>query len=193
MRNYSRLDEWELYIPDIDNGREVFKTNPEEVITCEIKHLTRRELQTYLKASKHVANSNTITPQDERMVEQMFSECVRNVQNYTMNGEQISDGKQLYDLGETDIIGDIAGAIVSRATLDAGLAKKLNGRCDSSYVRRPKLGLGDVLDAIQALSLADQATLIAQIPRIDLAIDKSESCGDVTVSQEPLDLHGRLA
>ena len=125
-RHYAQINEWEVYVPDVDNERELFEETPDEALTVEVKHLSRKQLNDVLAASERTTKRNgKASKADEKLVEKMFRDNVRSVSNFTIGNESIETGAQLYEQGDPDLIADISKALVDRASLDKGLAKNL--------------------------------------------------------------------
>lgn len=137
-RNFNH-QEWETYVPDVDSERDLCRAG-EPCITMEIKIVTqgdRKRYESQLAREKRIRKSGGGESPDEIVARQILADNVRNITNYSINGRPITDGADLYDRGDPDIIADAVLAINSRSNLDEGLAKKLSGGCGFSTSHPP--------------------------------------------------------
>jgi len=131
-RHLAAIQEWEEYIPDVDGERDLYRDEPGE----EIRHLSRMDLKRFQRSFERMQRTGGgATKADEKMLAELFSANVRNVRNYSVGDIEISTGAELWEHGDIDVTTDVAGALVNRAQLDKGLAKKLRSGSGSSSSR----------------------------------------------------------
>lgn len=129
-RKFDAIDEWELYVPGIDNGaeRQLFEDKPEEAFTVEIRHLSDREINQYERILYRVRNQGQVAEAAETFAKKLFCENVRNVKNYAPRGTGLTTSEEVWAAGEKCVVDDIVEAIRQRSRLEDGLAKKLRSR-----------------------------------------------------------------
>ena len=149
-RVFDPIDEWELYVPDVGDERKIYKDDPDDALTCEVRFLSKHELDRYNRIAERAKRSGP-TKADTDHVKALLSDNVRNVRNYSINGTPITDGSGIYEaslLGDGDILLDVVSALVKRSSLEAGLAKKLRSPSGSPSSQAQRSDDGDAADVI---------------------------------------------
>ena len=95
-RIFDPIDEWELYIPSVSGERDLFRDDPDNALTCEVRFLSKNELDRYTRIAQRAARMGPAKA-DEEHVRSLLRDNVRNVRNYSMNGKPITDGEGIYD------------------------------------------------------------------------------------------------
>jgi hypothetical protein len=164
-RNRIKLDEWELYIPNVDGQRESFEAGDGTAITVEIRHLTKRQREMYQRLVAQAAHRPEKRASVKTKMRDLIAENVRNVQNYVIEGEPILTGAELFDADDDeDLVADITKALFSRGHLEGGLAKKLRPPRAGQSTDQTKSAGGGVVDATQALIPTTPGTPRPTIP-----------------------------
>lgn len=182
-RNYDPLQPWEIYVPDIigDDGvaeRRRYALEPDKTITVEIKSLSKRERDQYSeRARRALRQGDARTVEESRMT---FSETVRNIRNYSKDGQAIINGEDLVERGDQDICEDVITAVMNRPLLERGLAKKLRLPSATSISPATKRSDGDAVDATGASDSATPEILSLTTPRSNSTMPPSAGGGTVT-------------
>lgn len=136
-RNFVKIDEWEIWIPDIVlneqnekyptavTERDLYRLDPNEALSMEIRHLSKAEVRALQDTANAFMLRGKMEKEDEKHARSLLADNVRNIKNYTIGEIRITDGTGLYDHGEGVLCNEASRALVSRSSLDAGLAKKL--------------------------------------------------------------------
>jgi regulator of sigma D len=129
-RKFDAIDEWETYVVGTDNGseRELFEEHPEQALTCEVRHLSAREIDQYERILYRVRNQSQVGEAAATFAKKLFCENVRNVKNYAPRGVALESSEAVWADGEKCVIDDIVEALRQRSRLEDGLAKKLSSR-----------------------------------------------------------------
>lgn len=128
-RNRTAIDEWELYVPGVDEGaeRELYQERPNEAVTMELKFLTTRERNHFARVAARAEKGLKQRNRYERELKRLLVEHVRNIRNVTVDDvDPVTTGTDLWDSNEDDIKTDVAHALMDIGHLDAGLGKKLS-------------------------------------------------------------------
>jgi len=142
-RHFQRIEDWEEWVPPVDKERELF-ANGEESIVMEIHHLSKEQKDRYQRLEdKFKRQGMTVTTSDRKAVSQIFEDNVRNVQGYSVDGNPIETGEDLYARGDDDVILEVVKALYGRAALDGGLTKKLRSGLDTTYSHQIVSAPGD--------------------------------------------------
>jgi hypothetical protein len=157
-RKFSAIDDWETFVPDIDDERELYEENPEEAFTCEVRYLTAREVKEYDRVFRKARHESQIANLAEQYAKKIFCENIRNVRNYAPEGVELKTSEEVYDHGEPHVINKISEAIKDRSRLEAGLAKKLSSGSDSSYSHPRSKGAGVAQDVTPQSTQTTKAT-----------------------------------
>ena len=160
-RDRVQIEEWERYVPDIDNERKLFEVSPNEALSAEVRHLSRSDREAYQRVFERGRSEMAIKADKDRStaeLRRMLSENVRGIVNYRFNGRDIITGADLFDCDEYDIVVDFTAAILNRGHLDRGLAKKLGSPSATSSPRPKSSAGGDAHSATKALHLDNEAT-----------------------------------
>ena len=133
--------EWIWYYPDFMDNRELPEKDRLAVEIMPLDHKNRikwgKKVKTFIPGGvrpdkKYAEETNAI-----EVSRDMFIRHTRNIKNCTVNGEDIENGQQLYDLDgvDGDLVVDISNAINRRSILTEGLVKNSSSLCDSSSAK----------------------------------------------------------
>jgi hypothetical protein len=132
MRTFTKIDEWELWVPPVDGERELYETDPDEAVTMELRFLTKEQRDYYQRAAERYKRNGRTHSADEKAARQLLDENVRNIKNYGEEGNLVKTGAELFDFdGDNEIAVAVTTALFDRSSLEKGLAKKLRSRSDS--------------------------------------------------------------
>lgn len=162
-RERSAIELWELYVPKVDDERQIFVENESSALCMELRHLTKRERDHYSTIASRAGKSIESRQRAESAMQELFESHVRNVRNYKIGEMQIQTGLDLYEHGEEDIKTDVTLALFDRGHLEDGLAKKLRSLSASCCSQQKSNAGGDVRPAIQQSA---QTTQGIQTPKI---------------------------
>lgn len=152
-RHRTKIDEWEIYVPDVDDERHIYQEDPDQAITMEIRFLGKREIEYYQRIAEKAGKGPEQREKAKRAFKKMLDENVRNIKNLTINGGQpVSTGADLYESDEEDIKKSVAQALMDIGHLEAGLAKKLGTPSATSFSRQTSNADGDAQHATQESS-----------------------------------------
>lgn len=156
-----KLEDWIEYVPNLWGERELFDVDPDNAITMEIHHLSKADLnkyeRMYMSASKRGGNT---TSREQEQLKELLKNNVRNIKNVDSpyDGEPITDGGELFERGEGDLVFEVTQALISRSKLEEGMVKKLRLRCVTSTLPRKASKGGDV----QSVTQPSQKTTLAE-------------------------------
>lgn len=169
-RHRMKIDEWELYVPNVDEGaeRHLFQEKPDQAITMELRFLSKRERDYFQRIAQRAEKG----PEERKKLfnefRRMLDENVRNIKNLTVEGGiPVTTGVDLFESDEEDIKSDVAEALMSIGSLEAGLVKKLSSPSASSFSRQTSNAGGDAQDATQQSNQDNQ----------EIQTQKIQSCG----------------
>jgi hypothetical protein len=155
-RHRTTIEEWELYVPDVDEERQLFVEHPEQAITLEIKFLTKREREYFQRVAQRAAKGPEQRKRAEGELKRMLEDHVRDIKNVTIDdGAPVATGADLWESQEEDLKKDVAEALMSIGHLEAGLAKKLSTPSASLFSRQTK-SAGGVAHAATPVSSQDR-------------------------------------
>lgn len=165
-RIFESIDEWEVYVPGIDGGREreLLADDPEHVLTMEIRFLSKAEKDAYARMARRIEKSKIPGRSEEEHIKRLFTEHVRNVKNYTFNGVPVTDGAELWEAGDSDIAADVVMALMDRSSLDKGLRKKLLSPSATSTLRQRTNAAGGAPGVTGASPATSSGILSLEIP-----------------------------
>jgi len=162
-RHFQMIDEWETWIPDVGNEREIYKVDPDNALTMELRHLTKEQVQQYTNAARRYVLSGDETAAKTN-IDGMIQNHVRNITGYSIDGVAIVTGIDLCERGEEVIKSEAIKALLSRSSLDEGLAKKLNPRCASTHSQAQTKKRGDAADATKQSPQGSSGILTLETP-----------------------------
>lgn len=185
-RHISAIDEWETYIPDIENERDLFERSPEESITMEIRFLTKDERSGLNEALEKTQKARGVSRIDaEKKIIRILDSAVRNIKNYSIDDIEIRTGEDLWgaadNAGEAPIMYDVILALISRASLDKGLAKKLAPPSVTSTAPRKECAGGGAPLAINQSQLGQLGT---QMQKTQNSNSTTSTSGDLEIAME---------
>jgi hypothetical protein len=152
-RHRGKIEEWELYIPNVDDERYLFVENPDEAITMELKLMSKRERERFGMLAMKADKGPIERAKMSREFKKVFDEHVRNIKNLTINdGDPVTTGADLYESDEEDLKTDVTRALMQIGHLEAGLAKKLSSPSATSFSRQTRNADGGAQDAIRQSS-----------------------------------------
>lgn len=157
-RKFSVIEEWEVYVPDVDDGADRAEFDEAEAFTVEIRYLTARDVKQYERILRTAKTRSEMDRVAEEYARRMFCDNVRNVRNYAPRGVDITTSEEVWNEGEPCVINDITRAMRERSRLEAGLAKKLRSQSATSSSGRPSNDDGGARGATQASSPTTQET-----------------------------------
>ena len=139
-----RPEDWAEYTPEIDNNRD----DPSP-LTVELLPLSAEDYRRYTHSPAAVLRKAVKDPlgRADAIMATIFSERVRNVRNYSVNGRPITTGAELFRFGEPEVVDDVSTALKNASSLSAGLQKKSNSPSASLRAATPIPGAGAALDA----------------------------------------------
>jgi len=137
-REFIKIDEWEDWVPDLDDERDLYRSDPDDALVMELRFMTKEQREHYQRtAEKFKRMGASVSGSDKRAMRQMIDENVRNVRNYVIAGEPVTTGGGLFDVnGDVLLIVAVTEALTLRSSLDRGLAKKL--RSGSGITSSPR-------------------------------------------------------
>jgi len=181
-RKFSKIDEWELWVPPLDDEREIYKEDPTQAVTMELRFLTKEQRDYYQRIAERTRRSGAVKSADVQAIRQMFADNVRNVTNYEPAGEPVTDGADVFDAdGDQPMINAVTEALLLRSSLEAGLAKKLRLRSGSCASRLNRKENGVAQDAIKA-SIPTRKVIREPAVTIGYQTEQSESSEDATAN-----------
>jgi hypothetical protein len=162
MRTFTKIDEWELWVPPVDGERELYETDPDEAVTMELRFLTKEQRDYYQRAAERYKRNGRTHSADEKAARQLLDENVRNIKNYGEEGNLVKTGAELFDFdGDNEIAVAVTTALFDRSSLEKGLAKKLRSRSDSCASHRKESDRGDAQGAIRASAQITKGAIIS--------------------------------
>lgn len=117
-RNVKSPGEWVQYIPEAFGNRD-----DDEPVTVEIHWLSGAEFRKYRRQLVLKQQHGDLKTNTEEINARLMEDNVRNVRNYSVNGEPIKDGHDLFMRGEPDIVEEVLDAITNISRLEKGLGK----------------------------------------------------------------------
>jgi len=120
--NFDRFDEWERWIPSLSGER---RKPDADVASMEIRFMTRAERKRFQRLSVSAAMETMSEAEHDKALRGILDSHIRNIENLTSNGTPITEGSVLLDVDDDTFVDEVVNAMVSRSTLEAGLAKKL--------------------------------------------------------------------
>lgn len=130
-REYLRIDEWERWVPDLDDERKIAKDDPDKALSMELRFLTREERKRWQRMSRKALTGDISDDEADKSMRELFGTHVRAVQGYVYDGVPVTDGAELFDAAEEDLCQSVMVALMRRSSLEEGLAKKLSPLSDS--------------------------------------------------------------
>lgn len=127
-RKFSMIEEWETYVPGIEESLDRSEYDEEDAFSVELRFLTARELKEYERMLHSITHKSQIRKAAAEYARKMFCDNVRNVRNYAPCGVDITTSDDLWNDGEPHVINDITAAMKDRSKLEEGLAKKLKSQ-----------------------------------------------------------------
>lgn len=110
------FSEWEVYVPQQE--RELHKSRPEEAMTVELRH--PRICMRDVRAMEAARSANQSDGDFERVV---FVENVRNIRNLSIDGRDITDPGELFDLAPLMLVKEIAEEVMRYYALSEEASK----------------------------------------------------------------------
>lgn len=131
--NLTKLDEWSLWVPDIDDARRAYADGDDSVVMMELRFLTKAQRDQCQRMLSRMGKNGASSSADESSLRRIFEDNVRNVRNVHEGDRAITTGGDLYDLDGMDaFLAMVFEALFHRASLEEGLAKKLRSPSASS-------------------------------------------------------------
>jgi len=147
-RHRTTIEEWELYVPDVGDERNIFLEHPEQAITMELKFLSKREREYFGRIAQKAEKGPEERRRAATELRRMLDEHARNITNVTIDdGTPVVTGGELYDSDEEDLKQDVANALMSVGHLEEGLVKKLSTPSATSFSRQTRNAGGAAQDA----------------------------------------------
>lgn len=148
--NRTTIDEWEVYVPDIGDERQLFVVDPDQAVTMELRFMTKREREHFQRVAERAEKGPVERKRAEGELKKMLSEHVRNITNVTVNdGHPVVSGADLWECDEERLKADVARALMEIGFLEEGLAKKLSTPSASSFLRQTINAGGDAHSATE--------------------------------------------
>ena len=116
-------EDWVTYAPDVDGNRE-----DETPLTVELHPMSGDELRAYQRGVVTAGSKRALATRAEKVSERIYSERVRNVRTYSVNGKPILTGADLYQHGEQIVRDDIWTALTNLSQLGEGLVGNSSSR-----------------------------------------------------------------
>jgi len=157
-RKFRTIDEWEIYVPGVDDGADRFDFDEEEAFTVELRFLSAREIKEYERILRKAKSQSEIAMVADEYARRMFVDNVRNVRNYAPRGVELTTAEEVWNDGEPDVINDITAAIRNRSRLEAGLVKKLRLESGTSCSPQSSSAGGDAPGATPPSTQTTQET-----------------------------------
>jgi hypothetical protein len=189
-RILSKIDEWEVYIPNIGSERAGYQEDPENALTMEIRLLTKKERERFHHFLQQATNDKNRSQQEraEREIITILDSAVRDVKNYVVGDECITSGRRLWEVadevGDLALIADVTSAICQLSALDAGLGKRLAPRSDGSISRRSSSAGGGAHIVTSQSNPGARVTSIPTIPSSCSTTSTNEGLEIVTMNLE---------
>lgn len=137
-REFVKVDEWEDWVPPMEGERELYLKDPEDALVMELRFLTKEQRDHYERLANKHRKAGAMSSADVAAMRQMFSDNVRNIRNYIVDGAPVTTGDELFEVnGDTAMIMAVTQALMERSALDKGLAKKLRSGSASTRSRQP--------------------------------------------------------
>lgn len=146
-REYLRIDEWERWIPDLDNER---KLHPDKALSMELRFMTREERKRWQRMCRQTITGSISDEENDKAMRALFRSHVRAVRGYVYDGDEVTTGEELFEAAEDDLCVAVVDALMCRSSLEAGLAKKLSPPSDSSCSELNPSEGGGAADVTQA-------------------------------------------
>ena len=147
-REYLKIDEWEKWTPDVDNERELLKSNPDKALSMELRFMTLQERKDVQRYGASALRGLLDDDDYNKQMLSIFKRHVRNVKNYTYNGKPVTTGEELFQAAEEDLVSSVVRALITRSELEAGLVKKYTTRSAILDLLPMNSGVGGVPSAI---------------------------------------------
>jgi len=184
-RHRTTIEEWELYIPKVDDERELFASGDPEAITMEVKFLSKRRAEHYQRLARKMEKGPEHRKRWNTELRKMLVDHVRNITNVTVDdGAVVSNGGDLYDSKEEDLKTDVARALHEVGHLSEGLGKKLSTPSATSFSRQTNNADGGAQDATPQLKKESRETPTQTIPNSGSMTQRSDTAEIATENQE---------
>jgi hypothetical protein len=181
-RIFESIEEWEVYVPGIDGGREreLLADDPDNALSMEIRFLSKSEKDAYARMARRVEKAKIPGRSEEEHIRRLFLEHVRNVRNYTFNGVPVLDGEAIWNASDSDLCADVVMALMDRSSLDKGLRKKLLSPSATSTSRQRTNADGGAPGVTGASVEASKATRNPGTPSYSATMTSRGGSGTVT-------------
>ena len=146
-RRFQQIEEWEIYVPGVDDDADRIDFEEDEAFTVELRFLSARQVKEYERILRKAKHKSEIPGLAEEYARRRFCDNVRNVRNYAPRGVDLTTAEEVWQEGEPAVINDINAAMQDRSRLEAGLAKKLRSASATSSSPPPSSVDGGAHDA----------------------------------------------
>ena len=131
-RNIKSPGEWVTYIPEAFGNRD-----DDDPVSMEIHWLSGNDFRKYRRQLVMRHQHGDLKANAEEINAKLMSDNVRNVKNYSINGEVIKDGADLFAKGEPDIVEEVLDTLSNISRLEKGLGKASKSLSSGSQAATP--------------------------------------------------------